>query len=88
MAYHKRPGTAGRIYELWRLWSSQTTKTADARHWRMSVKGVRDAATIPPPRKEKPAAAPVKGVRVRLVPRWKLPLSGAVVASSPSNFAR
>ena len=30
--------------ELWRLWPSETTKTADARHWRMSVKGVRDCS--------------------------------------------
>ena len=61
--------------DLWRLWPSQTTRGADARHWRLTVKGVRDAATIPPKRKEKPVAV-IKGFRVRLVLEMEAPAIG------------
>ena len=59
--------------ELWRLWPGTGTKTADARHWRLSVKGVR--ATPPPPRKEKPATV-TKGFPVRLLLEMEAPIIG------------
>jgi hypothetical protein len=61
--------------ELWRLWPGTETKKADARHWRLSVKGVRDAATPPPPRKDKPTSF-AKGFRVRLMLEMEAPNIG------------
>ena len=61
--------------DLWRLWPGTGTSTADARHWRLSVKGVRDAATPPPPRKEKPVTV-TKGFPVRLVLEMEAPVIG------------
>ena len=58
---------------LWRLWPG--TGKADARHWRLSVKGVRDAATAPPPRKEK-LTTPIKGFPVRLMLEMEAPIIG------------
>jgi hypothetical protein len=59
--------------ELWRLWPD--TGTSDAREWRLSVKGVRDAATPPPPRKEKPTVG-TKGFPVRLMLETEAPNIG------------
>ena len=61
--------------ELWRLWPGTGTRKADARHWRLSVKGVRDAATPPPQRKEK-LTAPIKGFPVRLMLEMEAPVIG------------
>ena len=61
--------------ELWRLWPGTGTKTADARHWRLSVKRVRDAATPPPPRNEK-LTTPIKGFQVRLMLEMEAPVIG------------
>ena len=73
--------------DLWRLWPSQTTKRADARHWRLSVKGVRDCrhptAYTQGERRLPPSRA---SVYVSCL-KWRHLSLAAVIASSPSNSA-